>query len=289
MKLSRGEKVFSVMNYVLLALLALATLYPFWYVLVASVSDSTAVITGEVVIWPKDFTFSAYARVFEEKGIWMAYANTIFYTVVGTAVNLLFTILGAYPLSKKRLMGRTFLSFFIAFTMWFRAGIVPTYLNFRSLHLLDTRTSVIIGFAVATFYVILMRTYFQSIPEALEESAKLDGANDLQILAKIYLPLSVPTLMTIGLYYAVDRWNGYFWAMILLSDEKKIPLQVLLTGLLLKVQGVDISANMVDTNTYSKETMVYATIIVAILPIVAVYPFIQKYFSKGLMVGAVKG
>ncbi len=289
MNLTKGEKVFSVCNYIVLGIIALITLYPFWYVLIASISDSTAVITGEVVFWPKDFTLSAYARVFEEQGIWMAYLNTIYYTVVGTAVNLIFTIFGAYPLSKKRLMGRTFLSFFIAFTMWFQAGIVPTYLNFRSLHLLDTRTAVVLGFAVATFYVILMRTYFQSIPEALEESAKLDGANDLQILCKIYLPLSVPTLMTIGLYYAVDRWNGYFWTMILLSDESKIPLQVLLTGLLLKVQGVDVAANMVDTSTYSKETMVYATIIVAILPIIAVYPFIQKYFSKGLMVGAVKG
>ena len=289
MNLTKGEKVFNIINIVFLGLLGILMLYPFLYVVSASISDQNYVISGDVILLPKGINFSAYKIVFKEKGIWMAYGNTIFYTLAGTAVNMIMTMLGAYPISKKRLMGRKFFSLFIIFTMWFSAGTIPTYLNYKSLGLLDTRLSILIGFAVATYYVILMRTYFESIPESLEESAKLDGANDLYILFKIYAPLSIPMFMTIGIYYAVDRWNGYFWSMILLNDESKIPLQVLLKGMIIRVQGLDASGGAVDVKTYSKETITYATIIVAVLPIIAVFPFIQKYFTKGIMIGAVKG
>ena len=289
MKQTNGEKIFNVINCIFLGLLGIIMLYPFLYVTSASISDQMYVVSGDVVLIPKGINLSAYQMVLKEKGIWTAYANTIFYTIVGTAINMILTMLGAYPLSKKRLMGRRFWSLFIMFTMWFSAGTIPMYLNFKSLHLLNTRLSILIGFAVATYYVIIMRTYFESIPEALEESAKIDGANDLYILFKIYAPLSIPMFMTIGIYYAVERWNGYFWAMILLNDENKIPLQVLLKGLIIKVQGIDATGGAVDSRTYSKETITYATIVIAALPMIVVFPFVQKYFTKGMLIGAVKG
>ncbi|MEF2246602.1 MULTISPECIES: carbohydrate ABC transporter permease [unclassified Paenibacillus] len=286
LKQSAGEKVFSVFNYILLAAIALLTLYPFVYVLSASISSADAVIRGKVILLPSDITFESYAKVLAEKGIWIAYANTIFYTVFGVAANLLFTVSGAYALSKKRLMGRTAISFFIALTMWFQAGMIPTYLNLRDLSLLDNRFTIIIAFAITTFYVFLMRTFFQSIPEELEEAAKVDGASDLQVLRMVYLPLSKAALATIGLFYAVLRWNGYFWAMIILKDENKVPLQVLLKKLIVEMNIMD---EMGDMTVYSKETVIYATIVVSIIPIIAVYPFIQKYFVKGVMVGSIKG
>lgn len=289
MKQTKGEKIFTCFNYMFITLVAFIALYPFWYVLIASVSDSQSVLVGNVLFRLRNINFEAYSKVFAEKGIWIAYGNTIFYTVAGTAVNMFLTICGAYALSRKRLMGRRFFNFFIAVTLWFNAGIVPTYLNFKGLHMIDTRISIIIGFAVQTFYVILMRTYFQSIPDAIEESAKIDGANDLKILNRIYLPLSVPALMTIGLYYAVERWNGYFWAMILFKSENKVPLQVLLTKLIVQMQGYQDSIQAADTYTYSMETVVYATIIITIVPILVVFPYIQKYFVKGIMLGSVKG
>lgn len=293
MKSTRGEKHFQVWNYVLLTLLSCLTLYPFLYVLSASLSSSAAVVSGDVVLLPKELTLDAYRKVVSQQGIWQAYGNTLFYTVVGTAVNLLFTILGAYPLSKKRLALGTAVSMMIAVTLFINMsgsfGMIPFYLNLRDLQLLDSRWGVVIAFAVSTFYVFLMRTFFQSVPDALEEAAKVDGANDWQVLGRIYLPLSLPSLTTIGLFYAVGRWNSFFWSMIMLQDEAKIPLQVLLRKLIVEMklseemlQTVDIAAGV------SKETIIYATIMVSIIPIIAVYPFIQRFFVKGMVVGAIK-
>lgn len=288
-KKTTGEKIFSIFNYIILTIFGLITVYPFVYVLSASLSSGEAVITGKVLLLPKELTFEAYKKVLEEDGLWIAYANTFYYTIFGTLVNLAFTIFGAYPLSKKRLMGRSFFSLFIVFTMWFNAGTIPFYLNLRSLGLYNTRFAILIAFAVQTFNVILMRTYFESIPDSLEEAAKVDGASDWHILWRIYLPLSKAALATIGLFYAVNRWNGYFWAMVLLRDADKIPLQVLLKKLVVEMT---INEEGMDTFTYSqfsKETFMYATIVVAIIPVVLAYPYIQKYFVKGIMIGSVKG
>ncbi|KZZ83606.1 MULTISPECIES: carbohydrate ABC transporter permease [Bacillaceae] len=286
---SKSERLSDVLIYGFLVLLAIACIYPFIYVFSASISSAQSVISGEVILFPKDITFISYAKVLQDPDIWTAYGNTIFYTVFGTAVNLLLTICGAYPLSKKRLRGKAFIAFFIAFTMWFQAGIIPTYLNFKELGLLDTRTSIIIGFAVSTFLVFILRSFFQSIPDSLEESAKVDGANDLQILMKIYLPLSKPALVTVGLFYAVARWNGYFWAMVLLNDESKIPLQVMLKKLIVEMTVSEQVLATADAMTeFSRETIIYATIFVSILPIIIIYPFLQKYFVKGTMLGGVK-
>lgn len=289
MKLSTGEKIFHKINYIFLAIIGLLTIYPFIYVLVNSLSSVTTVKMGKVFFYPIDFTLEAFRYVLSQEGIWIAYGNTIFYTIVGTTVNLLLTILGAYPLSKKRLKGRTFISFFIVFTMWFNAGMIPFYLNLRSLNLLNTRMAIIIAFGITTFNVILLRTFFQSIPDSLEESAKIDGASDWQVLWKIYLPLSKAGLATVGLFYAVSRWNGYFWAMIILRDENKIPLQVLLKKLIVELSVDENLLAAADMSTYSQETVIYATIIISIIPIVCVYPYLQKYFVKGIMLGSVKG
>jgi putative aldouronate transport system permease protein len=288
--LSTGEKIFSFFNHCFLGLLALSALYPFIYILAASLSDPGAVSGGRVFIFPEGFTFDAYRQVLKEPNIWIAYGNTLFYTVAGTLVSLAVTVCGAYPLSKKRLMGRKFVGFFVAFTMWFGAGMIPFYLLIRDLRLLNTRTGIIIAFAVTTFNMILLRTYFQSIPDSIEESATIDGANDIQILIKIFLPLSVSAITTIGLFYAVGRWNGYFWSMILLRDESKIPLQVLLKRLIVEMNPTTDTISLSDAAPgYSQETVIYSTIVVAVLPIICVYPFIQKYFVKGVMVGSIKG
>ncbi|RAU91861.1 carbohydrate ABC transporter permease [Paenibacillus sp. YN15] len=289
MKLSKGEQIFSVCNHIVLALLALGAVYPFLYVLSASISSGDAVITGKVVLWPVELTLAAYRQVLNESSLWMAYANTIFYTVAGTAVNVAFTIFGAYPLSKKRLLGRGAIGFFIAFTMLFSAGMIPFYLNLRDLGLLNTRTAIIFAFAITTFNVIILRSFFQTIPEDLEEAAKVDGASDAQILWKVVLPLSKPSLAAISLFYAVSRWNGYFWAMVILQDERKIPLQVLLNKLVVNMKPTEDMMTTTDVAAFSQETVIYATIVLSVLPIVAVYPFIQKYFVKGVMIGSVKG
>lgn len=289
MKISKGEKVFKAVIAAMVGLIALITLYPLWYVFAASISNAADVLSGDVLFCPKHINFQAYTIVFRQEGLLTAYANTIFYTLAGTAASLLITVPGAYALSKKRLTGRKFLMVFVSLTMWINAGIIPTYLNMKNLHLLDNRWGIVIGFAVSAFYVILMRSFFEGVPEALEESAKLDGADDIRIMWQIYMPLSTPALMTIMLYYAIDRWNGYFWTMILIKDESKISLQVLLTKLIITLQGYEETMGMIDTAAYSNQTLVYATIVVSVVPILLVYPYIQKYFVSGMTLGAVKG
>ena len=292
MKISKSRLAFSIFNYVLLGLIAFICVYPIWYVIIASMSDPQAVNTGYVWFWPKGFTLNAYAKVIQKTGIWVAYANSIFYMVVGTIVNLFVTICGAYPLSKKSLFGSKFLNIAITFTMWFSVGTIPVYLAFRDYGLLNTRSAIIFGFACSTYNFILLRTYFSGLPEALEEAAKIDGASDIYILREIVLPLSLPAIATIGLFYAVSRWNGYLWAMILISDDAKLPLQVVLKKLVVDMSGhaENMSLGVEDmAKKISEETVMYATIVVSIIPMLILYPYIQKYFVKGITLGAVKG
>jgi putative aldouronate transport system permease protein len=293
MRWSIGQKIFNVFNIFLLSLIALITLYPLIYVVSASLSPSELVVNGTVWFLPKEITWGSYAITFRDNRIWTAYANTLFYTFAGGGASLFTTVFAAYSLSKKRLIGNKIITLMIVFTMWFNAGIIPTFLNFQELGLLDSRFGFIAGFLMGAFNLILMRTYFESVPESLEESAKLDGANDLIILFRIYIPLALPAIATIGLFYAVEKWNGYFWAMLLFRDEHKVPLQVLLKKLIVETgivisesanAGVDASAANI-----SKETVVYSTIVISVLPMMVFYPFIQRYFVKGIMIGAVKG
>lgn len=288
MKQSKGEKIFAVFNVGFLLIIAAIAIYPFIYVLAASLSDPQEVMAGNVWLWPSGFELGAYKEVINYKGIWRAYGNTIFYAGVGTLVSMAVTLCGAYPLSKKRLRGGVIITFLVAFTMWFSAGMIPIYLNLKSLNLLNTRSALIFGFCVTPFYTFVLRTYFSNIPDSLEESAKIDGVNDFLIFWKIYMPLSLPCLVTVALYYMVDRWNSFFWAMLLLKDETKIPLQVILNKLIVQSSWTA-EMGAVDTVAYNEQTLIYSTIVVSIVPILLAYPFAQKYFIKGMMVGSIKG
>ena len=291
MKLSKGEKIYVSFNYVLIILLCTTTLYPFVYVLSASISDATAILANQVVLLPVGVNWDSYIQIINDPLIWRSYANTIYLTVLGTAVNLLFTIFAAYPLSKKRFMGRNFFMFMITFTMWFNGGLIPLFIVFRKLNLQNSLNGLVIGFAVSTFYIILLRTFFLSIPESMEESAKIDGANDMVILIKIILPLAAPALATLGLYYAVNRWNGFFWAMVLISEKTKRPLQVLLREMIIQSKLSAEAEEMMqrEGSGIIAENIKYAAIMVGTIPILCVYPFIQKYFVKGIMIGSIKG
>ncbi len=288
MKQSRGEKIFYFCDVVFLILLTLLMIYPIVYVISASLSSGNAVVTGKVVLFPVDFDLSAYKMVLKNNSIWIAYANSIFYTVCGTLISAFLTICGAYPLSKERLRGRKAITFMIALTLWFTAGMIPMYLNFRDLGLLNTRLGILLHGAASTFNFILMKNFFQSIPKSLEEAANIDGANDYHVLFKIFLPLSLPSIATIALFYAVARWNEYLWPMLLVNEDRLMPLQVILKKLIIDMQ-VDMEKNMDVSQKVTSETVIYATIVVAALPMLLLYPFIQKYFVKGVMVGSIKG
>lgn len=291
MRISKGEKIFYIVNTIFLILLTLVILYPIVYVISASFSSTDAVRTGKVILFPKELSFEAYKYLFEDKFIWISYLNSIYYTVVGTIVCMIVTICGAYPLSREELPGGRVITFIITLTMWLTAGMIPQYLNFRDLGLLNTRTSLIIGFACNTYNFILMRNFFMSVPKSLEEAAEVDGATQFTILIKIFLPLSMPAIATVSLFYAVGHWNTYLWPMILLTNDKLIPLQVLIKKYIVDLKIDPLKMGMVDqsTQSLSEETVIYASIVISAVPMLVAYPFIQKFFTKGVMVGAVKG
>jgi putative aldouronate transport system permease protein len=282
-----GEKIFNVFNYTLLAIIAFATLYPVIYVVSASLSSPQAVLGGKVVFGPVDLTFDSYKKLLTNMDIYRAYANTIYYTVVGTLISIILEVLMAYPLSKKRLFGRSAISKGLAFSMWISAGMIPTYLVIKNLGMLNSSLGIMIPFACTAYHIILLRTFFQSVPEAFEEYAKVEGANDLKVLTEIYLPLSKAAIATVILYIAVGKWNSYFWAMTLLRDDRKMPLQVVLKNMIITMTESAFGDNM--STAMSQETMVYATMVIAMVPMLILYPFIQKYFVKGVMIGGVKG
>lgn len=285
-----GERVFNAVMIVLGIVITFIALYPIYYVLISSFSKPFFVENGDVLLKIKEFTTASYEAVFKRDGLWTSYGNAIFYTVFGLMANMFFTTTMAYALSKKYLMGRKLLTLFTVFTMWFSAGIIPTYMNFNNLGLLDTRTAIIFGFAIETYNLIIMKSFFEQVPEALEEAAFIDGAGHFRVFWNIYLPLSKPALATVGLFYGISRWNGYFWAMQLLKDDSKIPLQVFLKKLIVeRVSNPSDAAIVTKASLTSPTTQVYALIILAIVPMIIVFPFIQKYFKSGLTVGGVKG
>ena len=285
-----GEKIFNVAMVILGILISIVVLYPIDYALIASLSKPLYVENGSVMFAIRNFTLESYRQAVATDGIWTAYANTIFYTVAGVAVNMFFTTTMAYALSKKRLVCRKFFTLIAIFTMWFNAGIIPTYLNFRDFGLLNTRTAIILGFAINTYNMVIMKSFFEQVPYELEEAAFIDGANHFTIFYKIFLPLSKPALATVGLFYAVNRWNSYFWAMQLLTDDKKAPLQVMLKKMIVdRVANASDAALVTAESLSSPTTIIYAVIIIAIIPMLVVFPFVQKYFKTGLTVGGVKG
>ncbi len=282
-----GGKVFDVFNYALLALVAFVTLYPFLYVIFASLSDPIQLMGNSAPLWkPLGFSLAAYKKVFSNPSIYIGYANTIFYVVVGTTVNIIMTCIAAYVLSRKQFMLRRFFTLMFIFTMYFNGGLIPNYLLIKGLHLIDNRLALILPGAISTFNLMIMITGFEGIPKSLEESARIDGAGDWTILFRIIMPLAKPTIMVILLYYAVGHWNAWFNAMIYIRDASKRPLQLFLRDILTRNQ-MGAMAGQTDIEDVG-QTIKYATILVSTAPILCIYPFIQKYFVQGVMIGAVK-
>ncbi|WP_284644541.1 carbohydrate ABC transporter permease [Paenibacillus silviterrae] len=286
-----SERIFDAFNFIVLSLMILVTLYPIYYVAIASISNPTELMSHKGMIWlPQGLSLQAYSMVFDNPMILKGYANTIFIVVVGLVFNLTLTAFGAYALSRKGLYYRKQLTLFIVFTMFFSGGLIPFYLTVKGLGLTNTIWALIIPQAINTFNLIIMRTSFQSIPDSLEESARIDGANDFTILFRIIIPISLPILAVMILYYGVSHWNSWFSAMIFLRDRELFPLQLILREILIsgETAGMVTGAEAGDMVMLA-ETLKYATIMIATLPILFVYPFLQKYFVKGALVGAIKG
>lgn len=286
--MSPGEKVFNVFNRIFLSLCAICAIYPFIYVLSASISSGAAVDAGKVILIPIGPNITAYKQVLSEQFFWTSYGNSFFYTIVGTIFSMLVSAPAAYTLSKKRFRFRRHLNLLISFTMWFNVGFIPSYLNYKSLGAINNRWMIIISFGIQAFNIILLRNYFESVSESLEEAAKMDGASDFQVFTKVFLPLSKPALTTVWLYYAIARWNGFFWSAVLLKDKSKIPLQVYLRQKLIDMSIVSENANAVAGQNFSFTTLVYATVVCSLIPVILIYPYVQRAFTKGILLGGVK-
>jgi putative aldouronate transport system permease protein len=275
-----------------LLLLIFITVYPIYYIFIVSISDGNLVTRGLIKFYPMDITFDAYKVVFNNPKIWQAYSNTLLYTTVGTAINVIMTALCAFPLSRKDFYGRNIFIFMVAVTMFISGGLIPVYLVVQKLGLIDTMWALMLPTAISTFNMIIMKTYFEGIPVALQESAYLDGANELQVLWKIILPLSLPVMATMVLFYAVHHWNSFFPALIYLNDSEKFPVQVLLRNIVIAGEFADQTADVGSASSNFRVVATnykFAVIIITILPILVAYPYLQKYFVKGAMIGALKG
>ena len=292
-KLEISELIFKVISYTLLTVFALCCLYPFVYAISASISGRSAVEYGQIVLFPKDIQFDAFKLMFNDNMFWNAYSNTLFLTLFGTLWSMFVAILGGYALSKKRLLFRKTFNFFLVFTMWFSAGIVPQYLNylatkdvFNSMGIMDDKWLVVIAMGMAAMNIILLRNAFEGVPSDIEEAAIVDGATELQVLTKVYIPMSKSTIATVALFFAISRWNGYYWARQMITNSNEHPLQVFIRLKLEEFTDPDIMTGW--NETYASDSIIYALIVCSIVPILIIYPFIQKYFAKGVNVGGVK-
>jgi len=286
-----GNRAFDVCNMGLMVLFVLVTLYPFYYILIVSVSDGLAVMRQEVILWPKGVNLASYRIIFQDPYLGQAFVNSVIYTVLGTAINMICTVAGAYPLSRKHFVARRFFTGIIVFTMFFSGGLIPLYLVVMRLGLLDTVWAIVLPGAISTYNLIVMRTFFQSIPDSLYEAAFLDGANDLRILLTVVLPLSMPILATMILFYAVGHWNSFFNAVIYLKEKSKYPAQVFLRNIVVSDQMSAQNAAIGSGGDFLAvtTTVKYAVIMVVSIPIICIYPFLQRYFVKGIMIGSLKG
>ena len=285
-RVSPGRRAFVIINTIVLLLVSAIMLYPAIYVIAASFSEETAILRGDVFLIPVRAHVKAYQKVFVYPMLWQSYRNTLIYTFLGTAINLVLTVFGAWALSQKKMVGRRFLTLMCTFTMFFGGGMIPTFLVVKGLGLLNTIWAILLPSAVSTYNMILMRTFVRQIPESLVEAAELDGCRDFGVLFRIVLPLSLASLMTIGMFYAVGHWNSYFPAVMYLTTNKELnPLQIILRQVVLLNEIVE---NASSTENVMAEGIKYATIVVAMLPMLCIYPFVQRYFVKGVMVGSVK-
>lgn len=302
-----SELVFRIIAYVILIIFALMCVYPLIYVLSAALSGADPVDSGDVILWPLQVQGQAFLQVFKNNLFWISYANTLFVTFFGTLWALGYSILGAYALSKKRLMGRKGWNFFLVFTMWFSAGIIPQYTNyintydvFKAIGVVDFKWLIVISMGMNATNIILLRNSFEGVPAEIEEAARIDGATEMQILTKVYIPMSKSTIATVALFFGISRWNGYFWARRVsegYQQDYSWPIQVYirsyLEGMTYLYKTPDEEAQTAIANLrteygISSASIVYAMIVCAIVPILCIYPFIQKYFAKGVNMGGVK-
>ncbi|MDO5361428.1 MAG: carbohydrate ABC transporter permease [Eubacteriales bacterium] len=290
---STGDKIFIVSVYAILSIILVIVLYPLIYVVAASFSDPQAVISGKVILWPVDVTLRGYQAVFKNPKILTGFANSLFYMFVGTAINLVMTMLCAYPLSRKEFTARNKIAALFVFTMYFSGGLVPNYMIVSKLGLINTRWAMLIPTAMSTYNMIIARTYMvNSIPDELYEAAQLDGCSPFKYLMKVIVPLSKPIIAVLALYYGIAKWNNYFDAMLYLNDSSKWPITMVLREILIQNQ-ID-PTMLTDASALSKlqgmtELLKYSVIVVASVPVLMIYPFVQKYFVKGVTIGAVKG
>ena len=292
-KLEFTELIFKIISYVFLTVFALCCLYPFLYAISSSISGIDAVERGDIVLLPKNVQFDAFLRMFNNNNFWNAYTNTLFITFYGTLWAMGVAILGAYALSKKRLLFRKGVNFFLVFTMWFSAGIVPQYINylntqkvFVNIGITDDKWLIVIAMGMAAMNIILLRNAFEGVPSEIEEAAIVDGATEFQVLTNVYIPMSKSTIATVALLFGISRWNGYFWANRMISNPNEMPLQVFIRKQLTQFQDPDIMAGW--NESYASDSVIYSLIVCSVIPILVIYPFIQKYFAKGVNMGGVK-
>lgn len=286
------DKVFTILNYTFLSVLLIIFLYPLIYIISSSLSSTDAVLAGDVWLWPVDFSLEGYKAVFQYKQVWTGYGNSLFYMVVGTVINISLTILAAYPLSRKEFYGGNIFMLLFLFTMLFSGGLIPNYILVKELGMLDTRWAMIIPNAMSVFNVIITRTFFKmTIPDELVEAGKIDGCSDFRFLRSVVIPLSGPIIAVMALFYSVGHWNAFFNALIYLRNQDLFPLQLILNNIL--VQNEIDPEMMRDVQTQAsmaglRELLKYSLIVVASLPVLVIYPFVQKHFVKGVMIGSLK-
>ena len=286
-----GDKMFDIVNYGLLGLIALCVLYPLYFIIIASFSDPVAINNGRVGFWPVGFNTTGYEKIFENMKIWRSYSNTIFYTVAGTGINIVLTMMLAYPLSRKKFFAKTPLMIFVMFTMYFQGGLIPTYLWINDLNLYNTPWVMVLLPAINVFNLIIAINFIKSnIPEELYEAAAIDGCSHIKFFARIVLPLSKTIIVVLVLYYGVAHWNEFMNGLIYLRDEGLYPLQLTLRKILLQNQASGLGdVDSIIEQQKAAELIKYGVIIVSTLPVLVIYPFLQKHFEKGVMVGSVKG
>lgn len=295
MRKTKGDRIFDAFNFVFLLAVCLIVAYPLYFVVIASISDPNVVNKGGVILWPRGVTMLGYEKLFQDKNIWTGYANTFFYTFVGTTLNVIVTICAAYALSRKDLVGRKVLMKYFIFTMYFSGGLIPMFIQINSMGLYNTRWVLIILGLMSVYNMIITRTFFESsIPDELLEAAKLDGCSDLRFFVSIVLPLSHAIIAVLIVYYGVGHWNQYFNALIYVSKQEYYPLQIVLREILIQSRQTEAVvsegqiAELLEKNKYA-ELIKYGVIVVSSLPVMIMYPFAQKFFVKGVMLGAVKG
>lgn len=285
-RLTKSDIVFKLLAYVLIGAFSIMALYPVIYAFSASISGKMAYEAGDIVLFPKDINFNVYRLVYTDKKFWISYSNTLFYTFFGTSWSMFISVIGGYALAKKTIIFRRKLNFLLVFTMWFNAGMIPTYLNYVNMGVAN-RWGMVFAFGVQAYNIILLRNYFEGVPKSIDEAARIDGVNEFQMLTMIYVPMSKAALATVTLFYATSRWNGYFWARLLLTNPMELPLQVYMR---IRVEDYqNMFDNMPTDLPYAADSFIYAILVCSIIPVLIIYPYIQQYFARGVNLGGVKG